>query len=778
MKVPAFVSPDDEKALQQVALLAGQGASAVPALLQLMRHKSWSLRRAVVAALAAGDSRVLEQLSGALVATRDHEPTIAGIVDALAAAPPAADPVVRRLLDSTDRPVLCDALQIAGRRGTRAAVPRLIELTQHVDDNVVLAAVEALGRIGGSDAIERLVQLAEGDNFFRAFPAIEVLGASRELAALPTLERLLKKSLYATEAARAIGRIGSVGSVAALAGILTGAPHALVRAVAISLTAIHDTVDQSVGPGTAVARAVRQYAPAGLRTKLTRALSLADGAEALALGRLLIWLGDEESIAEFVPLLGVSDEMTALAIRGLRDLGALDDWRVLAALEAGSSELRAQLLPVLSGSSAAEHAIVLCLSDPLPAVRALACHALARSSAISAVPALFGLLRDTDFGVVHAAVGAIQSLGSSETEALAMSAVESPHDAERRAALRIVLYFGYSASLELARRALASDDERQRDIALGGLPALDEPAVPALLMEAARHASARTRAAAMRALGHVALSAETEQRLCAALDESDAWVRYYACQSLGRLGVATALPLLVQKLQDPAGQVRMAAVDALALLPGEAARTALAAAAEAADLEIKRAAIVGIGTRNEEALRDVLLEALRSTDSSVRLVATSSIAAFSGAEAELERMGATDPDAGVRRAAVELLAGGAGPEATAGLVRIFQRDPNAKDALAALGRHVDGRIPALLSHLADADETLARGIVMVLARAESRAGRAALDVAFESANPATRRATARALGLIADAAAHASLARAATLDADPEVRRICAAAIA
>jgi HEAT repeat protein len=777
LKVPSFISLDDEKALQQVALLAAEGASAVPKLLELFQHKSWALRRAIVTALSRGDAAVLEQLSLALVTSRAHEPTIAGIVDALAAASPSADPLVRRLLTDSDRAVLCDAIQIAGRRGSRTVVPRLIELTQHVDDNVVLSAVEALGRIGGTEAIERLISLAEGDNFFRAFPAIEVLGASRETSALPTLQRLLKKPLYATEAARAIGRIGSITSVEALVSALATAPDTLVRVIALSLSAIQEAVEQGLGPASALSRAVRHHAPAGLRTRVTRALLRADAAETVALGRVLIWLGDEESVAEFIPLLGTSEEMTHLAIQGLRELSALDDARVLHTLVAGGSELRARLLPALSGSSAAESAIAACLEDPQAHVRALACHALSRGSATNAVPVLFRLLRDADFGVVHAAVGAIQSLGSAETESLAMAAAASSNESERRAALRIVLYFGYPASLRLAREALASSDERLRDVALGGLPALDEPDVPAILMQAAQHESPRTRASAVRALGHTALSAETERLLLAALEDPDAWVRYYACQSLGKLGVSSALPLLVAKLQDPAGQVKMAAVEALAAMPGAAARSALSDAAASDNPDVRRAAVVGIGTRSDPALREVLLSALNSQDSALRMVATSSIANFEGAEADLERIGASDADASVRHAAIELLANRAGAEATSALVRIFQRDSNAKDALAALGRNVDARIPSLLSRLADADDLLARGIVAVLSRAETRAARAALDVAFESGNPATRRATARALGLIADTAANASLARAATLDPDPEVRRICAAAI-
>jgi HEAT repeat protein len=411
-------------------------------------------------------------------------------------------------------------------------------------------------------------------------------------------------------------------------------------------------------------------------------------------------------------------------------------------------------------------------------VRTLACHALARGHTSSAIPRLFQLLTDTDLGVVHAAVGAIQSLGSAATEGLALAAARSANAAERRAGLRIVLYFGYAESLQLAEDALGSSDERLRDVALGGITALDDPGVIELLFQAARHASARTRASAARALGHTALSPSVAAVLHEAQGDPEPWVRYYACQSQGRLRIAEAVPELIASLSDAAGQVRMAAVEALAAIPGAAAASALAEASRSPSQDLRRAALLGIGARKDAALRPSLTEALASADPAIRLVAASGIAEFPGAEVELEQLAATDPDAGVRHAAIELLAGRQGEQDTAALMRILARDPSAQLVCSALARNLTARLPTLLRALDRANDVLARSLVGVLSRVDSRAARDALDVAFESNNVAARRAAARVLSVTLDDAAKASLARAATLDLDPEVRRICAAAIA
>lgn len=778
MTLAALTSAGDQAILTEVGRLAARGVDGVDDLLALFQHRSWTVRRAVVAGLAAGDDAALARLAKSLTTRRDHEPTIAGIVDALSAATPVADALVRGLLLQQAAPAaLCDAIQVAGRRHDRGSVPRLIELTEHVDDNVVLAAIEALGRIGGSEASARLLALAGDSNFFRAFPAIQVLGLAREARAVPLLRTLLLRPLYATEAARALGRIGNGPAAEALVDALDAASDSSLRALAAGLVAIQHAAEASPNADSVVSRAVRRRGMPSLRSKVMRALAFADGDEAVALGRLLIWLADEESVTDFLPLLSASDEMSNLALDGLRRLEAFEDPRVLALLQTGGSELRARLLPALAGLTSATAAITHCLSDPQASVRAMACHALARGRATSEVPRLFQLLADGDLGVVHAAIGAIQSLGSDETPALAATALRSTASGERHAALRILMYFGHPGSLAIALEAINSDDERAREIALSGLPALDEPGIADVLLTVTRHASARTRASAARALGRIASTPETEQRLITLLGDTDAWVRYYACQALGKLHAAAALPLMTGLLDDPAGQVQMAAVEALAIIPGEAAARALLSAADSPNVEVQRAALVGMGARREPSHRSVLETAMTGGDEATRLVALSSLASFPGTEAILERIAGDDASATVRNAAVELLAAHDDALATQGLIRLLRRDLTWAEPRAALAHSLDRRLPTLLGMLGDADGGLAVALVAILVASESRACRAALDVAFESENTEVRRAVARALSRIWDDSAKAALARAATLDTDAQVRQICAAAL-
>jgi HEAT repeat protein len=166
-------------------------------------------------------------------------------------------------------------------------------------------------------------------------------------------------------------------------------------------------------------------------------------------------------------------------------------------------------------------------------VRCLACEALARTGDPSAVPSLFPLLSDPNPRIVQAAIGAIQSLGSAETEALTLAAARSPEAQVRRAAFRIIAYFGYASALDLLIKAIHGSDERLRDIALYGLPFIDDPRALEALLAASSHDDAHARAAAVRALGQCEAEKRVTDALRNALADADPWVRYYACQSLG-----------------------------------------------------------------------------------------------------------------------------------------------------------------------------------------------------------------------------------------------------
>lgn len=775
---PLVLSPADRERIAQVDLLAAHGAARVNELAAMLDSPSWAVRRAVVAALARIGDAAVPVLSHSLATQRDDEARLAAVVDALSASRgDAGAPMLRIAGDpSSPPPLLCDAAQVLGRRRVAAAVPALEKLVAHPDDNVAVAAIEALGRIGGAAGLDGLIAVLAGKNFFRIFPSIDVLGRSGDPRALQPLIRLLDDPRYALEAARALGRAGDPAAAPALAGLLRRASDSLARVIAISLASIHAQSLSRYGTAEPVENAVDAGGedPLPLVQRLAQSVAGAAAEEQAAICAVLAWIGDSSAADTLIGLLETAPAPASIAIRAL---GRESDPQLLLALREGDSNRRSLLLPLIGSRTRSARDVLECLDDPDPSVRVLACNALARIGDAAAVPRLFELLRDPDPMLGQAAVAAIQSLGSTTAEALALKYARDPAPHVRRAALRIVAYFGYPAGLDLLIEAARGADERLRDAAIHGLALLEEPRALEVLLELARSHNPRARGAAVRALGQSQGSGEVLALLRLSLTDADPWVRYYACQSLGKLHDDGAVNQMLELVRDPAGQVRVAAIEALARLDTADALGALRKAAAAEDPDVQRAALLGLGARKVPEGLPVLLEAVRSPDPATRLIAVSAVAGYDGGDGVSALAGATsDPDAAVRDAAIGFLAGRPEPTATAALIGLLANPFSRERAVEALATPSPGRMNGILGALDGAGAELATSLIAVLARMRRPDALAAMIDALSLANVHARRAAAGALGALRVPQAQAALERAIDSDADPEVRRAALAA--
>jgi HEAT repeat protein len=130
----------DARRFEEVERLARAGAAGVPALVAKLGERSWALRRAVVAALAAAGDAAVEPLCRTLEAARGGETVIAAAMDALAASTGDATPAIEALTRAADVGVAADAVQVLGRRPS-PPVAALARLALHPDDNVAVAAI-------------------------------------------------------------------------------------------------------------------------------------------------------------------------------------------------------------------------------------------------------------------------------------------------------------------------------------------------------------------------------------------------------------------------------------------------------------------------------------------------------------------------------------------------------------------------------------------------------------------------------------------------------------
>jgi HEAT repeat protein len=774
------VSPAESARVQRAQLLAIKSSGDQGELLEMLADPSWVVRRAVVEALASlGDSSV-EELCNVLRSRRDNEARIAAAVDALSTSRSANVTAVMKLAGERDPAIVSDAIQVLGRRRSDAAVPLLIKLTKNENDIVAVSALEALGRIGGRAAVEALIETVGTGSFFRTFPAIDILGRSGDPRAVEPLAKLLKSPNYLPEAARALGRSGERGAVGPLLELFTSPTDSVVRVAALALWELRDRFEEKAGGASvAIDDVLRIHVTPEMVRRLSRIMSSLDTSEAMAICRLLGAVRSEEAAPLLTMRLDGPAAVAECAAEALKRIGKESDLHVLQALRSGDSARRKVLLPVVSRSAAALD-VAKCLSDHDAEVRALACDTIARLGNASVVSEVFQLLGDSNLRVVHSATAAIQSLGTREARQLSIDASKSSNAVVRRAALRILAYFGDREALQPMLDGLRDNDARVREVAIQGLPYLENPLAVAALYEVSKNPDPRTRALAMRALGQMAKPDErTYSILLRGLNDSDAWARYYSCQSIGRLAYSPAALEVAKLLEDEAGQVRVSAVEALSHLESPEAHRALKQAAISEEPDVKRAALVGLGIVHRLEDLPIVMSAAASSDMSTRLIALSAMVSFQapivvGALSSA----AVDSDEQVRAAAIGFLATRSEQEATEVLVELLGSDTTRELAKTALQVPNVGRVAGLLAALETANDELAPLLISVLARIQRPEARKAMITAIKLRNVAARKAAATGLAANRDAEKIAVLREAADNDPDRSVRNICALLIA
>ncbi len=758
---------DDERGrVERIDRLVAGGAPSIAELLALLSDPSWSVRRAVVAGLAALGDDAVAPLCAWLQHERSDEHAIAAAVDALATSLGATiTAACIALLADADPAVASDAAQILGRRRATEATPMLARAVDHADDNVAVAAIEALGAINGGRAVDALIAVLGRDRFFRTFPALQVLARTNDPRTIAPIGALLADETYRFEAARALGRAGFAQAILPLASLLDGGDEGAVTLVAFALADLLAGTTSS-GALDHVVATMRSVVGSS-RARFVAALEHADAAERAAIASVLGRIGDASALPALVQLL--DDPGThAAASAAIQHIGQDHDEAAFATLASGEPVAREALLSSVRSARAAPGVRAM-LSDEDPEIRARACEALARIGDTASVPALFAALGDPSPRVAHAATAAIHSLGVADTAARAIAAVRTGSPAVRRHALRIIAYMGFETAFDTVVLAATDSDPRIAELAVAAFALLADDRVDGVLAELARDAREGVRAATMRVVAQRAHPTAWRQ-LGEGLRDEASWVRYYAVQGLGRLGEVTALALVVACLADPAPHVRVAAIEALGHFDDLVAWQALCSVIASPDLDERRAALASMATSGHERALAFLLDGAEAPDIATRLIALSGLARRPEPEALAVLVAAAVGEPPVGDAALSLLGDRDDAAAATALVDIAIASRLDHPAQRTLSHPGVARLAAITARLPAIDDAGAARLIGALARLRDIP---AVKAALALDNPAVRRAAARALIALGDVA---MLVRLAIEDPDHEVRKISASA--
>ena len=577
--------------------------------------------------------------------------------------------------------------------------------------------------------------------------------------------------------AEALGELGD-DLVAQPLALLLAEPHAPAESIADALSALYDRYESRYGAGEQIATVVRRTATAAATQNLLDAVNRVSSDRLRGLARVLGWLDGPAVQRALTRLLGQAT-VRAQVVEALVRYGAGVVDLLIEQLHAEDLDTRQAAAVALGriGDRRATPALVDALGDP--ELRVPAAAALARIGDGAAFAPLLALVGDPDPSIRQATIAALNSIGHAQMPERVLELLDDPSPLVRESAVRIAGYFGYHECTGRVIECCSDESEVVRRAAVEQLPMFEDAQAVVALARALRDDSAPVRAAAAAAFARV------EQRdglepLTQALADPDPWVRYFALRSLGSFQNPIVAPAVLERLQrDPAGHVRLVAIDVLGRLQPPDIASILDPLSRSAEPDIARSAIRALG-HVQDSRAHIALEALaRAEEPWRRLEAVGALGERGGLEAisVLEWIAAADEENDIAHAAIGALAGLAAREeeaaaaATRALLALTAEPTKREISIGALARLPARRLPDVAAGLRHHQPAVRRATVEALSRMRHAEATRWVETALDDAVPMVRVSAVGELRRLGSRTATRKLVMLAHSDPDAEVRQ-------
>ena len=336
-----------------------------------------------------------------------------------------------------------------------------------------------------------------------------------------------------------------------------------------------------------------------------------------------------------------------------------------------------------------------------------------RIGAAEAVPALAALLADKD-----AREPARRALIRNPAPAAAAALRAALPEADKAFRIALIDALGARAdrgSLGLLVAQARDADDDVRGHAVHALARVGDPSATPVLLAATKQGSDRCRRSAADACLALAESLVAKGDKAAALGiyrallGSGTHVRRAALVGIGKAGSARDTATLVAALGG-SGQERGAAADALTLLPGKDATTAIVAKARTAEPRLKAILLHVLGTRGDPSVLPALVGAAKDREQAVRIAAFQAMGDLEAPGAAATLIAALGAARGAERDkaewALSRIPGSQTTQAIAAAVQDADKDARCV-LLRSLGyRNAAATLPALVASTRDPEEAV------------------------------------------------------------------------
>jgi HEAT repeat protein len=583
----ALLSPKEDVRYEAVRTLAGRAnGAAMPLLLRALADESWRVRKEAVEVLAALPDR--EAVIPALIEGMGHalQSVRAAAAETLVLMGRIATPALVRALSSGTPEVRRRAALVLGDLKEASAVPSLAAALVDTDRRVRVAAAEALESLGTEGAVQAMLVAAGAmDDVATRLLCLNGLAALGRSPPARLLVEAVRHAPLRRVALRLLAGCDEPAAMPVCLDALADRARANREAALVCLESL-----RAHGLSPEELERARDLLSADDFQVIREALRSADPGPRTAAAALAGWLGVASLAIDVARSmrLGPNRDAAVAALDAMGSAGIEALWQGAADGAPSDREAAIAALAALSPVTA----LPVCrqaLTDPHPLVAAAAARSLAQIGDAKDMPGLLAAMERGTKPLIAAAIDALRALGAREPAAL--GALLAAHS------------FGLRDDVDAALCEVA------RTLGAAATP---------ILRAAAERGGLRTRVAAAAALAVAGGSAE-------------------------------AFDLLLRLVEDERGEVRAAALGALAK------------------------AAPGLDASAQERVRPVVTGALDDPDPRVRVAAVSTLGAFGPTAAFPKLVQLADaPDAGLALAAVNAARGLAGAAHVADRLAVFE----------------------------------------------------------------------------------------------------------
>ncbi len=674
-------------------------------LLEALGDENWRVRQVAVNSLA--QKRNVDAVAILVGKIRNQHQDISVLNSALKVLAQLKGDIIgplTELLQLPDEDLRGYVVLALGEQSDRRAIPALMDMLNDSNQNVRYNAIEALGKLRAIEAVDVLANITESGDFFLAFPALDALKKIGDPSVLPRIIRLLEDELLQEPAIEVLGQLGDTTVAVSLAQLLN-TQSTLTLTLAKAIATLYHRYEELFNEGEQIVHLVQPViTEQGLR-HLLAALNYPKEEELHALTLILGWLTGEAVEQALTQLLGKATVQTevvrALVRQGPRIVQLLIEQLALDDLEIRLATITA--LERLGDKRAVPALTQILLTADNPKLIIGIANALTRIGDPQAFEVLLDFLGHPNTAVRQATIAALNALNPPAMAPRVITLLQDDNPYLRESAVKIIGYIGgYPNGLELLLTACQDANEKVRQAAIESLPYVDSEAqILSTLVTALQTDVPKIRAAAARALADI----DGEQAvtyLCQALQDPEAWVRYFAARALSQHHNAPCGHQLIQLAQyDEAEQVCIAAVETLGALGEVQAIALLKRLTQLASEELAIAALSALGKIHHPAALSPLIIALHSLAPARYMEAISAVAQHRNLEAvtALQEIALLEGDLLRTEAAIAALKQIATPEAISAIITVAAHPSKRSVCIKALSQLDESQI-----------EWLARGL--------------------------------------------------------------------